>query len=654
MNKRFLKKLPLVFLFVMSFIAIAAVGLVGLPAIQTYQGFPTSKLDLKNYDLFDLGVADINEDGRLDVFTTNHSARQSILLNQAQDQQGQGQLVESLTALGLDQDKQFPGLEDTLQRPEFSQPGLYIYRYDRELYLHPYELTQPVSGQLSLSWPIEIGTQTEVETTVETITLPAGGVKTKVDFTIYPGGLLSLNGQDDIVELAHTLSIDPAFPTSQIFVGLDRLQPQSNELTLLWRDRHSLSWSDLNRDQKLDVFIGRGGVKGQLAKVPERITDEMMLTVGSQYNNAVDQFGFEKKGCPDRRSAWADFNQDDRLDIYIACGRDDDPVHPNLLYQQQTDGKFVDVSSQFSLDFPEDGTFRWLDFEHDGDIDLLVTRENSIELYLQAQGRFEPTSIVKNFTAKILNLIIADFDADGDEDVYVESKYIDQPNLLLVNENQTYRPVSPATLGLPEAGLGASWVDYDNDGLIDFFNVPNGLYQQTPDHRFRSTRLLDRRWRNTSAVDARSVWADMDNDGDRDLLLAVNQTPALHIRLLNRLLNLNLESHWQKLWAASLHSNNNTQNHWLELILTGSSGNLQAIGTTVSIKTAHTQQTQSVGNIDSAYFSQGHYRLYFGLERDTNIESIEIAWADGQTQKIEDLAADQIWKIQQNSTPVPL
>jgi hypothetical protein len=641
-------------LFALALVMACVIGIIGIPAFKTHQAFPAAAFPLQTYDLFDLGVADINSDNQLDAFTTNHSARQSLLLNTGKNLQ----FTDALSELKLDQDTRFPDLEDSLEKPELKEPGLYIYRYNRDLYFQPHQLNTPISGQLKLSWPIKIEVQTEATADIKAKPLlnngANNGTASTLSFEIKPGGLLALKGEEDIIELPHTLSIDQALPTAQIFVGVKRIQPAANQFELMWRDRHSFAWSDLNQDQKMDVFVARGGVKGQLNEVPENITDEMMLMASGTYENKAEALGFEKKDCPGRQSAWVDFNRDNRLDLYVGCGRDDNPVHPNLLYQQQPNGKFIDVAASLGLDFPEDGAFRWLDFEADGDMDLLATKENAIDLYLQNKGEFVRTSIVEKFPAKILNLLLSDFDGDGDIDAYAESKYIDNPNLLLINDNQTYRPVNPAEIGLPELGLGASWVDYDNDGLTDFYSVPDGLYQQQPNHRFQANRLLSWHWRNTSAVEARSVWADIDNDGDRDLLSAVQQSPPLHARVLNRLLKLNLNSDWQKLWAPQLYSNQTRKNNWLELDLAGAQGNLQAIGATVTLKTAHTQSTQSVGSTDSSYFSQGHYRLYFGLGKDNVVSSLQIQWPNGQAQTIKNLAAGKIWKIKQNEPPVAI
>lgn len=641
-------------LFLLGLVLILGIGLVGVPAFSTHKNLPGVAINLESYDIFDLGIADINRDYRLDIFTSNHSARQSVALNQEK-----GEFVNSLTQLGLGQDSQFPGLEDSLQKPLLAAPGLYIYRYQKALYIQSYDLTMPASGTLEASWPLRISRQEKAESELVSDALPSGGTKSAINFTVQPGGLLVIVGEENIVELPHSISLDSNFPLAQVLIGTELTHPDSHQMQLMWRDRHSLAWADINQDEKMDAFIARGGVKGKLAQVSDEINDELMLMGETRFEDQIDQFDFEKGSCPGRQAAWVDFDADNRLDLYIGCGRAQQPTHHNQLYQQQEDGKFVNIAPRLGLDFPEDGPFRWIDFDDDADSDLLIVRDNVIWLYVQdsqkqESERFEGVVVQPELPVKLMNLLTADFDADGDTDVYVESKRADDLNVLLVNEGDRYETADPESLGLPKTGVGGSWVDYDNNGFIDFYIAPYGLYRQQENQRFERTRLLDKRWKTAQVVEARSAWFDMDNDGDRDFITLTKQTPTLPVRLMNKLPKLNLESHWEKLWVSALHRNNSADNHWLALELSDSSGNAQAIGARVTIKADSRQQTQTVGATDSAYFSQGHYRLYFGLGKQSQIDDIEIVWPDGEIQRLNDLEVDQLWQLPKNAAPVPI
>ena len=282
----------------------------------------------------------------------------------------------------------------------------------------------------------------------------------------------------------------------------------------------------------------------------------------------------------------------------------------------------------------------------DGYLVLLVVRDDAIWLYVQESSRFSPLLIKDNIPNKVMSFFISDFDSDGDLDVYAESKHTEESNLLLINEQGSYQVIDPTQIGLPGKGIGASWVDYDNDGLYDFYIAPYGLFHQTYNSHFEATGLMDNHLYTSKVVGARSAWSDFDNDGYRDLLAVTKQTPPLHIRLLNKLPKVNLNRNWQKVWLTKLYHNNFNANHWLEVDLSTPSGNSQAIGARVTVTTDQIRQMQVVGGAESSYFSQGHYRLYFGLGKYTKAKSIEIVWPDGQMQTLDNISADQLWQVE--------
>jgi hypothetical protein len=204
--------------------------------------------------------------------------------------------------------------------------------------------------------------------------------------------------------------------------------------------------------------------------------------------------------------------------------------------------------------------------------------------------------------------------------------------------------VDPASIGLPTESVTASWVDFDNDGLVDLYALPQGLFRQRRDHTFEATGLLTLPPHKYMAAIAN--WADFDNDGRRDLLLA-------------SLENFSQWRWWEKLrkssedrFAWNLQAYRNlvaNGNHWLEVRLVGKPGNPQAIGARVTLRTVDGQQTQQVGLNDGAFFSQGHYRLYFGLGAQARADRLEIRWPDGQVQELTSVEGDRLQVIKEEA-----
>jgi hypothetical protein len=57
-------------------------------------------------------------------------------------------------------------------------------------------------------------------------------------------------------------------------------------------------------------------------------------------------------------------------------------------------------------------------------------------------------------------------------------------------------------------------------------------------------------------------------------------------------------------------------------------------------------QVQDVGLNDSSFFSQGHYRLYFGLGTAPRAERITVRWTDGRIAELRDVTANQRLSIE--------
>ncbi|MEM9400826.1 MAG: CRTAC1 family protein, partial [Verrucomicrobiota bacterium] len=287
------------------------------------------------------------------------------------------------------------------------------------------------------------------------------------------------------------------------------------------------------------------------------------------------------------------------------------------------------------------GPFVWLDADNDGDMDLFWQNEQEFWLYVNQAGYFEPRSIGLNSANKIGKLSISDYDSDGDIDVFAASMY---GNVLFVNEGGTYSLGDPEQLGLPSKSLTASWVDYDNDGFVDLYAAPYGLYRQSPNHSFHTTGLLKD---NPSKLlaEVRPTWFDVNNDGALDLISATRH----HVHRLAKLLRLPGSSS-RRNWTLTLYQSSRVLNHWLEVNLVGTKGNHQAIGAKVIVETpdGH-KQMQQIGQAEGSLYSQGHYRLYFGLGKNTQINSLKVVWPDGYSQEIQEPENDQLLVIYRDS-----
>lgn len=196
--------------------------------------------------------------------------------------------------------------------------------------------------------------------------------------------------------------------------------------------------------------------------------------------------------------------------------------------------------------------------------------------------------------------------------------------------------VAPESVGLPQSALTANWVDYDNDGLIDLHTIPDGLYQQTANHMFQATNLLQLQTVALTPKEARASWFDANGDGKRDAVASTFLEAA------------NIDGSTTSEWFSGyFHNVVDTDNNWLTIKLIGRQGNTEAIGGTVVVKTEHGEYRQQVGWSEGARYSQGQYHLYFGLGVNDRVDQITVVWPDGTDQIIEDVSANQFLIVEQ-------
>ena len=628
-----------------------AVAWISWPRLIEAAGpFEARPLDLNAWDWYDLGVVDLNDDGFLDLFTSNHDAEQSLLLGD-----GRGGFTDVLATWGLSQVPAFPAVEDSQAAPVQDAEGLYIYFRNRALVLRRHGGSElPVArGSLRFSAPAETRSERGFEVEVTQTQAPSGAILSDLSFASDGAGELVVQLPFNAIPITVDLARDVAL--EQVFVGHQRRQPDTHEFELYLRDRHGLAWADLNDDGILDVFISRGGLLGQMRDLPEDYQDELLLSAGQgRYDERAAEMGLAKNGCPGRQASWLDFNGDGRLDLYVVCGRrgggfwdyvpralqavGGDDGSPNQLYEQLPDGRFRDVAPELGLDFGEAGTSVWLDVDADGDLDLLWASTTGIWLYRNQDGRFTAEPQTPHPTTLVRKLTLADIDADGDLDVFAAAAI---GSRLLVNQDGTFDSVTPGEFGLPSSGRTASWVDFDNDGRVDLHVWPGGLYRQQPDGSFEAQGLLDFSSPYWWFVDPRLIWFDYDNDGSRDLVVAQRYFPFVVQNAAPELLP----------FTARLFRNLGQQppNHWLQVQLIGPAGNRQAIGATVTVATPDGEQLAQVGAAEGSHYSQGHYRLYFGLGAHASPSSVAVRWPDGSVDRLAEPPGDRLLVLRQGS-----
>jgi hypothetical protein len=179
------------------------------------------------------------------------------------------------------------------------------------------------------------------------------------------------------------------------------------------------------------------------------------------------------------------------------------------------------------------------DFNGDGRLDIIASSWGVADQLRHFENLGDGTFVDRSETSGLLgelgglNLNHADFDNDGDIDLYVMrggwlARQGEHPNSLLRNRGDgTFENVTVAAGVYSEhPSQNSAWGDYDNDGLLDLFVGHESRGQSRPCHLFHNNG--DGTFTDTAAevgLDHAgfvkgSVWGDYDNDGRIDLYLS--------------------------------------------------------------------------------------------------------------------------------------
>ena len=222
-------------------------------------------------------------------------------------------------------------------------------------------------------------------------------------------------------------------------------------------------------------------------------------------------------------AAWGDFNNDGFLDLVAA------PYNTaTLLYTNNGNGTFTRITTgPVPTDSGASFGCVWADYDNDGALDLFIGLNSAGSDWLyhnNGDGTFTkvtngPTTIIGG---NANNCVWGDYDNDGHVDLYVANS--DQNDFLYHNNgNGTFTRITNNAITLKFGNSqGASWGDYDNDGLLDLFisrvNEPNILFRNLGNGSF--VQMTNGAIVNESTQSQGVSWGDYDNDGFLDLFVA--------------------------------------------------------------------------------------------------------------------------------------
>ena len=337
--------------------------------------------------------------------------------------------------------------------------------------------------------------------------------------------------------------------------------------------------------------------------------------------------------------------------VPVNCGPSGLPLPTHLLYRNNRDGTFTDVSKESGV-----ASFRGsygltavaFDADDDGWPDIFVAGDSTPSLLLMNNhdGTFREEGLLRGLALSDegkemagMGVAIGDYDCDGNLDV-VRTHFMNQATGLYHGEGHGQFEDVTVPAGLMGEQRYVSWgiglVDLDNDGFPDIFLVTGQVYPELeakyPKYPRRGPRLIFRNRGNGTfeeldetrmpALASRHVsrgcaFGDFDNDGDLDIVIMnQNEPPSL------------------------LRNDAPAANHWIKVRLRGTKSNRSAIGARVVLRSQGKVQVQEVLS-QSSYVSSNDPRLHFGLGTAESVD-VEVRWPLGAVEVHKGIAANQL------------
>jgi enediyne biosynthesis protein E4 len=378
-------------------------------------------------------------------------------------------------------------------------------------------------------------------------------------------------------------------------------------------------------------------------------------------------------------AGWFDYNNDGLLDLLVinyldydlktaaACSTNKIATYcspnyfqglPNILYRNNGDGTFTDVSSPSHIaEYIGKGMgVAFADYDNDGFTDIFISNDTfpNFLLHNNGDGTFTEEATVSGVaytedgkTVAGMGADFRDLDNDGRPDIFHTAMFGDSfPLYKNLGKGEFLEATRAAELAGPTSRLtawGTGAFDFDNDGYKDLFTanaaildnsmevehrpfaLPNSLFRNRGNFTFEDVSAKAGPGFTIPAPHRGAAFGDLNNDGKIDAVVTVlNGPPEI---LINRSTN---------------------HNHWIILKLVGVADNADGLGTRVKITTTNGSQyneaTTAVG-----YNSSSDKRVHFGLGDATVIDTIELSWPTGVHQELKNVKVDQVLTVTESS-----
>ena len=351
------------------------------------------------------------------------------------------------------------------------------------------------------------------------------------------------------------------------------------------------AWADYDNDGYLDLYIADGVIGDGAANVLYHNNGDGTFT------NAAETAGVANTGNS-LGTAWGDYDKDGYIDLHVV-----NFGQSNVLYRNNGDGTFTDVTSTTGMNIPVTDAFVtfFLDVDNDADLDIFISNSGSFQAFIAGQ-------------------ITGTAPHDGDRQVLYRN-----------NGDGTFTDVTRES-GLYQAfgAMGANFGDIDSDGYLDIYlatGAPqmgrlerDALFRNNGDGTFTDATLAF--GLGNIGKGHGVTFGDVDRDGDVDIYVPVG--------------GAFIGDQWHNLF----YQNAGAGNNWLTLKLVGVKSNRDGIGAKVTLRLGNSVIYREVSG-GCGFGSTNSLSLEIGLKAHTKVDTLEIVWPSGQIDTHRNLPINQ-------------
>jgi len=346
--------------------------------------------------------------------------------------------------------------------------------------------------------------------------------------------------------------------------------------------------------------------------------------------------------------------------IPVMCGPRGLPFGHNVLYHNQRDGTFVDVSEPAGILKPG-GRYGLgvvaSDFDNDGWTDIYVACDQTPSLFYRNRGngtfeeRGSQAGVAYNFDGHAqagMGVAVADYDGNGFFDIVKTNFSGDLPSLYNNEDGKFFSDLSKqAGLAANQLlGWGVLFLDVDEDGRKDLLLANGHVYPEvdtaSTGDRYLQKTLLYRNLGNGRFSDISDVSGpafkslrpgrgmasgDLDGDGHPEVVIVnMNERP-------------------------NLLKNEGSVQHAIVVSLVGTTSNRSAIGARVTLEAGGLRQMDEVRS-GGSFYSHSDLALHFGVGRAATLDRLDVRWPNGKIQSWQDLPVDHRLVVTEGSQEI--